>query len=642
MAQPKSFKLENLLSGGGREYLAPAVPRMAWWGNTLLKVQAGKAVSGEKPEVLLKHSRYVTIYDWEKKATSWSTAFPGPVSDMDFCPVTRATAYNRAGNLYIMTAEGKELQLSTDGSDDIVYGQSVHRNEFGIEKGTFWSHDGKHLCFYRMDQSMVASYPLVDITTRIATTAPTKYPMAGEKSHKVSMGDNTDQYYPGITWGPDDKSLYLYNLNRGQNHLKLWQFDPQSGVLAKQVMEETNDKYIDPQNGIIFLPWDEDRFIYQAGDGYLYLHSLKNPNQVVKLSTPQMGVMVSILGFNAKKKSLIMCTTGCSPIQHNLFSLNIDKAKLTLLDNGEGVHKGLLSPDGSQVVDTWSSPQVVKQVDLLSTNTQNIQTLLSPSNPWKGYAVPEIVSGSIKAADGTTDLYYRMVKPVNFDPTKRYPTIVYVYGGPHTRLVQASYGYGYRGWEIYMAQKGYLVFVLDNRGSSERGVEFENVTFHHLGREEMKDQMKGVEYLRSLPYVDTDRLGVHGWSYGGFMTTNLMLTYPDVFKCAVAGGPVIDWSYYEVMYGERYMGRPQDNPEGYKENNLKLRAGNLKGRLEIIFGYQDPVCVPQHTLSFIRACETAGTHPDLFIYPGAEHNMTKRDQIHLHEHITRYFEDHLK
>ena len=235
-----------------------------------------------------------------------------------------------------------------------------------------------------------------------------------------------------------------------------------------------------------------------------------------------------------------------------------------------------------------------------------------------------------------------MVKPVNFDPAKKYPTVVYVYGGPHAHNVDASRNYLTRGWEIYMAQKGYLIFVLDNRGSEFRGIDFENVTFRHLGVEEMKDQMEGVKYLKSLPYVDADRIGVHGWSFGGFMTINLMLTYPDVFKVGVAGGPVIDWQYYEVMYGERYMDRPQDNPEGYKGSNLRLKAPELKGKLQIIIGYNDPVCVPQHTLSFMRACIDAGKQVDFFTYPGDEHNMFGMDQVHLHERITQYFEDYLK
>ena len=256
--------------------------------------------------------------------------------------------------------------------------------------------------------------------------------------------------------------------------------------------------------------------------------------------------------------------------------------------------------------------------------------------------MPEITSGSIKAADGQTDLYYRMVKPTSFDPAKRYPTVVYVYGGPLLHNVDASWHWDLRGWEVYMAQKGYLIFVLDNRGANWRGREFEQVTFHQLGIVEREDQMEGVKFLKTLPYVDADRIGVHGWSYGGYMTINLMLTYPEVFKVGVAGGPVIDWKYYEVMYGERYMGTPQTNPEGYKKCDLKERADQLKGRLEIIIGGVDPVVVPQHALSFIRKCIDVGTQPDYFVYPGDEHNMFGKDRIHLHERITRYFEDYLK
>ena len=193
-----------------------------------------------------------------------------------------------------------------------------------------------------------------------------------------------------------------------------------------------------------------------------------------------------------------------------------------------------------------------------------------------------------------------------------------------------------------MAQKGYIIFVLDSRGSEWRGLEFEQATFRQLGCVEREDQYKGVEYLKSLPYVDAERIGVHGWSFGGFMTTNMMLTCPETFKVGVAGGPVIDWKYYEVMYGERYMDTPQQNPEGYEKCNLRNRAGKLKGRLQFIIGYNDPTCVPQHTLSFIRAAEDAGTQPDFFVYPGGGHNMYGKDAVHLHERITRYFEDYLK
>ena len=241
-----------------------------------------------------------------------------------------------------------------------------------------------------------------------------------------------------------------------------------------------------------------------------------------------------------------------------------------------------------------------------------------------------------------TDLYWRMVKPADFDPTKKYPTVVYVYGGPHAHNIEASWHWYSRSWETYMAQKGYIIFILDNRGSENRGRDFEQVTFRQLGQIEMLDQMKGVEYLKSLPYVDANRLGVHGWSFGGYMTISLMTNFPDVFKVGVAGGPVIDWKWYEVMYGERYMDTPQQNPEGYAKTSLIAKAKDLKGKLQIIIGYNDPTVVPQHALSFLKACAEAGTQPDFFAYPGEGHNMMGHNSVHLHERITQYFENYLK
>lgn len=703
MAQLKQFSLEDLIPGG-KNYtvMMPKRQQLLWWGNQLIRVndkecfllnkenkwiplfsledvqaQARKSVGNSfeisslkglafpesnQPIVLIMTSKGAFAFNWQKPENSacLSKAEKGGESWQDYSH--GALAYNQdieSNHNLVVTAQGQTYTLG-EGNRDIVFGQSVHRDEFGINKGTFWSPDGSQLCFYRMDQSMVLDYPLVDISTRIATVQPIKYPMAGEKSHKVTMGvfslrtqktvwldtgDNTDQYYAGITWSPDSKKVFLFNLNRDQNHLRLLQFDAQTGKMEKVLLEESHPKYLNIDNSISFLPWDADKFLYWSqrdGFDHIYMYSLKEGKILRKVTGDELGVVISLLGFNTKSKSLVVCATGCSPIQHNLYSVNVATGKSHLLDNGKGVHSGQLSADGTKIVDTWSSPDVPRQVDIINVSSGKMQNLFKAENPWKDYAVPEITCGSLKAADGTTPLYYRLIKPTNFNPQKKYPAIVYVYGGPHTRLVEDSWGYMFRGWEIYMAQLGYVVFVLDNRGSNERGLAFENVTFRHLGKEEMRDQMKGVDFLKNLPFVDSSRLGVHGWSYGGFMTTNMMLTYPDVFKVGVAGGPVINWSLYEVMYGERYMDTPQTNPEGYKENNLTLRAKNLKGRLLIIFGYNDPVCVPQHTLSFIRACEDAGTHPDLFTYPGDEHNMMGRDRIHLHEHITRYFEDFLK
>ena len=641
----------------------------------------------DKPYMLIKGAKRYIVYDFGKN--EFVVAYPQAAKaggvNIDFTPEGGHIAYTVKNNLYV------DNRQVTDEPEGIVCGQSVHRNEFGITKGTFWSPKGNLLAFYRMNESMVTPYPLVDITQRIAVTDPIRYPMAGMLSHQVKVGiynpatgetlyldagDPTNRYFTNINWAPDEKSLFLIEVNRDQNHAKLCQYDAQTGKLLGVLLEERHEKYVEPQQPIAFLPWDDNQFIYQSQrDGYnhLYLYDLaklsaarqpqpldaeaiekmwstvkkvgngKNVKEAagVQLTSGEWLVQ-SILGFNTKKKEVIIAATKESPLQSNIYKVRVKDGKLTPIDNGQGVHNAQLSASGTYVIDNWSSPQVPRNIGILSTaNGKETAHLLTAEDPFKGLVMPTVETGTLKAADGKTDLYWRMLKPRDFDPTKKYPVIVYVYGGPHAQMITANWMYTARGWDLYMANKGYIMFTLDNRGSSNRGLEFENCTFRHLGIEEGKDQMKGIEYLKSLPYVDSSRIGVHGWSFGGHMTTALMLRYPDIFKVGVAGGPVIDWKYYEVMYGERYMDTPQDNPEGYKQCDLKQYAGNLKGHLLIIHDDHDDTCVPQHTLSFIKACVDARTYPDLFIYPCHKHNVLGRDRVHLHEKITRYFEDYL-
>jgi dipeptidyl-peptidase-4 len=353
-------------------------------------------------------------------------------------------------------------------------------------------------------------------------------------------------------------------------------------------------------------------------------------------------VVKSIVGFCPATKSAIIITKEVNDLQRNIYSLSLKNKKRTLLDNGKGVHQAKLSEDGLWVLDTWQEPDVPRACAVTNTKTGKSTLLQTAPNPWEGWYQPIFESGSVKADDGVTDLYWRIVKPADFDPNKKYPVVLYVYGGPHAHCVEASWHWGSRSWDTYMAQKGYIVFSIDNRGSEDRGRDFEQATFRHLGQVEMRDQMSGINYLKTLPYVDADRIGVHGWSFGGFMTTSLMTTYPDVFKVGVAGGPVIDWKWYEVMYGERYMDTPEQNPEGYEQTSLINKAKNLKGKLQIIIGMNDPTVVPQHALQFLNACAEVGTQPDFFVYPGEGHNMAGHRSVHLHERITQYFEDYLK
>ena len=707
MPAQKQFTLEDLNYGGNNFHnMVPKNRYTAWWGDQLVRTDAefcalidkntGKEtrlfslddvnqwveMAGNikvhsfyhatfpypnQPLVLLNANKTRMLVNWKTKQLVWKQDTKDE-SSADWNAQSRAVAFVKGDNLYVCNAQGTHKQLTKDGSRDIVYGQSVHRDEFGIYKGTFWSNDGQKLAFYRMDQSMVADYPLVDIDTRIATETPVRYPMAGEKSHLVTVGiydlktdktvylntgDPTDRYFTNIAWSPDGKLIYLIELNRAQNHYSLDAYDATTGNKTATLYTESSDKYVHPMHAITFLPWDNGRFILQSEkDGYNHLYLFDTSGKQIKQLTTGKWIVVDLMGFNAKTKEAIILSTEASPIQNNLYAVNLQTGARRLLDNGKGCHanttgeggshKIALSSSGQWILDSYTEPTVPRNIDIVNVASAKATRYFTADNPWKGYTVPEYSCGTIKAADGTTDLYYRMVKPTNFDPNKKYPTIIYVYGGPGVRNVEARWHYWSRGWETYMAQKGYLLFILDNRGSSARGLAFEQATFHHLGVEEVKDQMKGVEYLTSLPYVDKDRMGVHGWSFGGFMTTNLITTHPEVFKVGVAGGPVIDWKWYEVMYGERYMGTPQNNPKGYAESSLLPKAKDLKGKLQIITGMNDPVVVPQHCLNFLQECIKVGTQPDFFVYPGEPHNMRGHQSTHLHERISQYFDDYLK
>lgn len=711
-AQLKQFSLEDLNFGGTNYHnMIPEYRNITWWGDELVLRNAeecklvNKANGKEttlfteaqlnawaktnedskilnlgwaqfpyagKSLVLIANKQERMLIDFKKKAVVWRQASKGQ-EFADWNNASKAVAYVSDHNLYVMDAEGKTTQLSTDGSREIVYGQAVHRNEFASMKGTFWSPDGTKLAFNRMDQSMVADYPQVNTFEREATYEPDKYPMCGMTSHKVTIGvydmktgktvylkagDPTDRYFTNLAWAPDGKKVYMFELNRDQNDCRLTAYDAETGEKTGELYREVDEKYVEPLNPIVFLPWDKSQFIMQSRqDGYnhLYLCTLGMHGSRMASNTKSLEVeqltegkweVLSVLGFNSKTKSIIYKSNEASPIQQNVYSVSVANKKRTRIDEGgKGWHDGsTISASGRYLLDNYQEPTVPRRIVAIDTQTGKSHCILNAKDPWKekGYNIPEYSCGKLKAADGTTDLYWRMVKPVDFDPNKKYPTVVYVYGGPHAHNVDARWHYSSRSWETYMAQKGYLLFILDNRGSEHRGKDFEQATFRQLGQEEMKDQMKGVEYLKSLPYVDQDRMGVHGWSFGGFMTISLMTNYPDVFKVGVAGGPVIDWKWYEVMYGERYMDTPESNPEGYAKTSLLNKAKDLKGKLQIITGMNDPTVVPQNCLMFLNACSEAGTQPDFFAYPGEGHNMMGHKSVHLHERITQYFEDYLK
>ena len=584
--------------------------------------------------------------------------------------------------LYLINAADTTqiLEVSDNAEGDIVWGQSVHRNEFGIDGGLFWSPEGHKLAFYRMDETMVQAYPLVNTDAREAEAVWTKYPMAGMKSHHVTLGvydpdtrqtvwlrtnepesdadfADPEHYLACVTWRPDGKQLLVAELNRKQNHMRVRLYDAEHGY-GTQLIDARDAKYIEPQHRFVFLPGSNDRFLWldRSGVGrWQHIHLFELKASKLRNGATGWGIVrrqvtsgpwevTDIVGFDAKGKTAYFYATKDGPLQQNLYTVDLTKkdAPVRRLTREDGWHDVLLSPDGTRFYDTYTNHATPRVCQLVDVKSGRSEVLYTAPDPFDGYAFPDVEVGTLKAADGRTDLYYRLVKPTDFDPSRRYPVIVYLYNGPHAQLVQDVYKWGGGGFYAHWANLGYVVFTIDGRGSERRGLDFEQAIWHNLGDVEGQDQMQGIAYLKTLPFVDADRIGIHGWSYGGFMTTYMMLNYPDVFKVGVCGGPVLDWSRYEVMYGERYMGTPEDNPEGYARNRLVDQAGRLRGRLLLIHDDQDATVVPQHTFQFLKNAVAAGTHPDLFIYPGHEHNVRGKDRIHLYEHVTRYFEEHLK
>jgi dipeptidyl-peptidase-4 len=391
-----------------------------------------------------------------------------------------------------------------------------------------------------------------------------------------------------------------------------------------------------------FLNDDGSKFIwFSQKDGFthLYLYNARG-NEIKPLTTGKITVK-DIIGNDPKGLLLFYHAVSEDGMSKYIYKLDLKTGTNTIINKLEGQHMGLVSDDGQFIIDQLSSVNIPRRYLIMDNKGKEIGTLFNAINPIREYQTCDIKLGQINSTDNTVKLNYRMILPTAFDSTKKYPVLVYVYGGPHAQMINNSWLGNADLWLYYMAQKGHIVFTLDNRGSMNRGIDFENATFRNLGKYEMEDQLAGVNFLKKFKYVDATRMGVYGWSFGGFMSTSLMTKTPDVFKVGVAGGPVIDWRLYEIMYTERYMDMPQDNAAGYKEADLTNYAKNLKGRLMLIHGTNDNVVLWQHTLTYLKKCVDEGVLVDYFVYPGHEHNVLGPDRLHLMKKITQYFKDFL-
>ena len=545
-------------------------------------------------------------------------------------------------------------------SDDpnISYGQSVSRNEFGSSTGVFPSPDGNKIAVYRKDESKVTLYPMYDITPRTGGNKWIKYPMAGMDSEKLAVcicdtkGNiltelqvtdfSEERYLTNVTWSPDSKYVFVQVLDREQHNMHLNMYRADNGAFIRTILKEHNEAWVEPLDKLYFIK-DSYDFLYRTDnrDGYKNLY-LCDTLGVINRVTP---CAADVEYLDNDGKYIYYTSAEVSPIENHLFRVRLRGRRIgkpERLTHEEGWHTITLSPDCSKFIDRYSSLNVPGVTAVKKADGTLIETILTALDPLAEYAQCQVELGSVKSADGKFNNYYRLYYPRDFDPNKKYPLIVYVYGGPHSQMVTNSYLGGVRMWEMLMAQKGYVVYAQDNRGTSNQGAAFEKAINRQCGVAEMEDQMHGLKTLLGrCPWIDSSRIGVHGWSYGGFMTLSLATHYPQYFKVAVAGGPVIDWKWYEVMYGERYMDRPQTNPEGFEKTSLIPMADKLSARTLICQGTLDDTVVWQHSLSFLQECIVAEKKIDYFPYPIEPHNMRRRARVHLYEKITDYFETYL-
>lgn len=602
--------------------------------------------------------RWLLQYNTEEKKIEVIQKVPTQGQEYIVSRNSDYVAWLKDNNIVIADKQGQQTAVTTDTDTAIVNGSSnTHRNEFGIAKGMWWSPKQEQLLYYRNDQSQVTDYPLVQWNTRVAENQNIKYPMAGMTNERVSLviydvythakvvlqTGEKDQFLTMVTWDPSGNYVYVGVLNREQNHLKLNKYNAATGAFEATLFEEKSTTYTEPSQGLIFNPVDSKTFLYLSEkNGYRQPYLYSTEGKLIQALGQDSVLVEEILGFDKEGKNLYYTGITNQGLDRHLFKVNLKKAKTEQLTTRTGTHAITLNEDRTLFLDSFNSIEVPNQVSIVQTANQKEVELFTAKDPYLGVIdMPKMDIVTITAADGKTPLNARVIYPTNFDATKKYPVMVYVYGGPHAQLITNTWLGGSSLFFHYMAQQGYLVFTVDNRGSFNRGRDFEHVIHRQLGQHEMADQMQGVKYLQTLPYVDQEKIGVYGWSFGGFMTTTLSVTHPSIFKVGVAGGPVMDWKMYEIMYGERYMDTPQENPEGYERTSLLNKAAQLDNRLLIIHGAQDPVVVQQHSMLFLEACIKANKQVDYFLYPTHEHNVRGIDRIHLNTKIAQYFFDHL-
>ncbi len=586
------------------------------------------------------------------------TSSKRPAEDPKISPNGRWVSFVRDYDLWVVeVATGKERRITRGGSEEVRNGALdwVYPEELSITTAYWWSPDSQRIAYLQFTESGVTQYPLVDFTSVTGETEFMRYPKAGGRNPAVSgfavslkggrpqplATTKDDAYIPRLDWLPDGKRVAIQKLNRAQNQLDLFFVEAASGK-SELVLMEKDPHWINVGDELYFFA-DGKRFLWGSErDGYRHLYLYDMDGKLVRQVTRGDWEVTNLDGVDEQAGAVYFTATEKSPLERHLYRIELGDATATRITREHGTHSVTLSPDEQHFVDAYSNATTPPRQDVYRADGARAQVLNENRGAELqeyGLQAPEFLR--VRGADGT-ELHGMMIKPPKFDKERKYPVLVYLYGGPHGQVVRNQWGGNRFLWHQVMAQKGYIVFSLDNRGMAGRGHAFETPIHKRMGEIELADQLAGVEYLKSLPYVDGSRIGIWGWSYGGYMTLNAMFRAADTFKAGFAGAPVTAWENYDTIYTERYMRMPQENPEGYKESSPRTHAAKLKGKLLIAHGTADDNVHYTNTLQLQKELIKAGKYVEVVAYPERGHGISDaKAQEHLFRRVTQFFLDNL-
>ncbi len=591
------------------------------------------------------------------------------IEDPKFSPDGKWISFVRDSNLWVTNiSTGDTKAVTSGGSEEILKGKLdwVYPEELDTRTAYWWSPDSTKLAYYEMDERPVTRYPIMDMSSPLGAMEYTRYPQAGEANPIVRVGvvavsggetkwmdtgADTNVYLARVDWLHDSRQVAIQRLNRAQNELDLLFCDATTGASQKVLAE--NDKYwINVSDDLYFFS-DNQSFLWSSertGFRHFYLYDVSG-KQIDQLTSGDWEVG-GLSGFGPRSTQpgvdeehgyIYFRSNKDDVLESQLYRLSLRDKKITRITREAGSHSTEIAPDHSAFVDIFSSSMTPPRQDLYRADGSHLAAINENKvSELAEYHLSPVEFLNVSANDGAK-LYASIIKPANFDPSKKYPVLISVYGGPHVQVVRNGWGGGGFLWHEFLAQHGYIIFSLDNRGSWGRGHAFETPIYHQLGKVELEDQLAGVKYLKSLPYVDSSRIGIWGGSYGGFMTLNALFNAPDTFKAGIADAPVSDWKLYDTIYTERYMGRPQDNPEGYKNSSPANQSSQLKGKLMLAHGTGDDNVHFANSTELINLLIDGGHYPDrLMIFPGRGHGISDPGaRVQLFRGLTQFLLENL-